>query len=53
MEMSMTSHREEEWKKTLTGKAPRTAAANAAYLANTDRIAAGVIRFLGFHMYNT
>jgi hypothetical protein len=53
MEMSTTSHREKEGRKTLTGKVPRTATGKAAYLVTTNRIATSVMRFLGFHMYNT
>jgi hypothetical protein len=49
--MSTTSHCEKEGRKTLTGKAPRMAIGKAAYLATTNRTAAGVMCFLGFHMY--
>jgi hypothetical protein len=52
-EMSTTGYREEEGTKELTGNAPRTAVAKAVYLATTNRIATSVMRFLGFHMYNT
>jgi hypothetical protein len=55
MEVSITGHWHwnEEGRKTLTGKAPRTAIAKATYLATTNRIEAGVIRFPGFRMYVT
>jgi hypothetical protein len=48
--MSTTSHLEER-EKTLTEKVPRTTIGKAAYLVTTNRIAAGFICFLGFHMY--
>jgi hypothetical protein len=53
MEVSITSHWKEDESKTLTGNVPKTAIAKAVYLATTNRIAAGVMRFPGFHMYVT
>jgi hypothetical protein len=55
MEVSIAGylHWNEEGRKTLTGKAPRTAIAKATYLATTNKIAAGVMRFPGFRMYET
>ena len=51
MEISTTNHQEGEERKELTGNTPRRAVAKPAYLATRNRIAAGVMRFLGFHMY--